>query len=153
MRILFAVASLAFAVACGSSPTSPSLERSLRLTVSISRSVVPAGETATITYRLQNVGPSAQTLHFSDSCQLLPYISSGYGLIMYPEGGSWMCATAITSLTLAPGDVKTEQVYVGSAAQGPYPYVHLGQGDYSAYARVPSSALQLQSDPVRFTVQ
>jgi hypothetical protein len=153
MRRLLASACLAFSVACGASPTAPSADGPFRLTVSASRSVIPAGETATITFRLQNVGSGPQTLHFGDACQLMPYVANGLGLIVYPQGGGWGCATVITSLTLAPGEVKTEEVHVGSAAQGPDRYVQLGAGQYSAYAKVPSSEYRLQSEALRFTVR
>jgi hypothetical protein len=75
------------------------------------------------------VGSDTVTLHFSDSCQLMPYVASSSGLIVDPPGGSWACATVLTSLTLAPGEVRSEEVHVGSAAQGPYRYVQLGAGE------------------------
>lgn len=152
----FAVLALACIVlaSCGSaSPTTPSQQGPLRLTGSSTRSFIPAGETATITFRLENLGPYALTLHFSDSCQLMPYIANAAGQIVYPGGGGWGCLTVITSLTLEAGGAKTVDVQVRAAAQVSYPYVALGAGDYSAYAKVPSSEYKLQSDPVRFTVQ
>jgi hypothetical protein len=152
MRILLAVACAAF-VACGASPTSPSQQGPLRLTASITRSVIPAGETATITFRLENLGSKNVTLNFADSCRLMPYIASSFGLIVYPQGGDWVCATVITSLTLRPAESQTREVKVGGVGQALDSYVPLGAGDYSAYARVPSNEHKLQSDPVRFTVQ
>jgi hypothetical protein len=150
MRILLACAVF---VACGASPMSPSQHGSLRLTATITRSVIPAGETATITFRLTNVGSDSVTLNFTDACQIRSYISSASGSIVYPAGGEWMCAAIVTSLTLAPGAVKTQDVQVRAAAQAPHPYVALSAGDYSTYAKVRSSEYTLQSDPVRFTVQ
>ena len=152
MRFLLALAG-AVLVACGASPTGPSQQGPLRLTASITRTVVPAGETATITFLLENLGSDAVTLHFSDSCQLMPYIASSFGLIVYPAGGSWACATVLTSLTLPAGGTKTVDVQVRAGAAASSPYVALGAGDYSASARVPSSEYKLQTDPVHFTVQ
>jgi hypothetical protein len=140
--------------ACGSaSPTGPSQQGSLRLTAGITRSVIPAGGTATITFRLDNLGSDTVTLLFGDSCQISPYIASASGLIVYPEGGGWVCATVITSLTLPPGGSKSQEVQVQAAADASYPYVALGAGEYSAFAKVESRSYTLRSDPVRFTVQ
>lgn len=152
MKTLLAVACAVLA-ACGASPASPSEQGPLRLTAAITRSVIPAGETAKITFRLENLGSDTVTLHFSDGCQLMPYIANAAGQIVYPEGGGWGCTLAITSLTLQPGGAKTVDVQVRAAAQASYPYVALGAGDYSAHAKVPSSEYKLQSDPVRFTIQ
>jgi uncharacterized membrane protein len=152
MRSLVAVMFAVFA-ACGASPTGPSELGPLRLTASITRTVIPAGETATITFRLKNVGSDSVTLDFTDSCQLVAYIANSAGKIVHPEGGSWVCAQVITSLTLAPGNEKTLDVQVRAAAQASPPYVALGAGSYSAYAKVPSREYKLQSDPVRFTMQ
>jgi len=152
MRSLVAVMFAVFA-ACGASPTGPSELGPLRLTASITRSLIPSGETATITFRLKNAGSGSVTLDFTDSCQLMAYIANSAGKVVYPEGGSWACAQVITSLTLAPGGAKTVDVQVRAGAAASYPYVALGAGDYSAYARVPSGEYKLQSDPVHFTVQ
>ncbi len=152
MRILLAVACLVV-VACGGSPSTPSQPGSLRLTGSITRTVIAAGGTATITFELRNSTSNSVTLNFPDTCQLMPYITSSYGLIVYPEGGGWVCATVITSLTLKPGEAKTLDVAVRAAATASYPDVALGPGSYRAYARVPASQNALQSDPIGFTVQ
>ncbi len=153
MRLFLAVSCL-LAVACSASVTTrPSAAGPLRPTASITVSVIPAGDTATIVFRLQNVGSDTVTLHFSDSCQLNPYVSSSFGLIVYPPGGGWVCATALTSLTLRPGESTTQELKVGGMGLSLNSYVPLGAGDYSAYARVPSSEYTLQSEPVRFTVR
>ena len=94
--------------ACGTaSPTSPSEQGSLRLTASVNRSVIPAGEVATLTFRLENGASHTVTLNFSDSCQLMPYVASASGSIVYPPGGGWYCATVVTSLTLQPGESRS----------------------------------------------
>jgi uncharacterized protein (DUF58 family) len=140
--------------ACGTaSPTSPSEQGSLRLTASVNRSVIPAGEVATLTFRLENRASHTVTLNFSDSCQLMPYVASASGSIVYPPGGGWSCATVVTSLTLRPGESETREVKVGGVAQPLDSSVPLGAGEYSSFAKVPSNEYKLQSDPVRFTVQ
>lgn len=152
MRMLFAAA-CAVLVACSGSPTSPSQQGPLRLTAEITRIVIPSGETATITFRLQNLGARTLTLNFSDGCQLLPYIANASGVIVYPGGGGWGCTLALTSLTLPPGGAKTVDVQVRAGAQATYGYVALVAGEYSAYAKLKNEVYPLQSDPVRFTVQ
>jgi uncharacterized protein (DUF58 family) len=140
--------------ACGTaSPTSPSEQGSLRLTASINRSVIPAGEVATVTFRLENRASHTVTLNFSDSCQLMPYVASASGSVVYPPGGGWSCATVVTSLTLRPGESETREVRVCGVAQPLDACVPLGAGEYSAFAKVPSNEYKLQSDAARFTVQ
>ncbi len=150
---LFALACAAFA-ACGSaSPTGPSEQGSLRLTARISRGVIPAGETATLTFQLENPGKDAVTLTFASACQISPYIVDASGAIVYPKGGSWACAAVITDLTVPAGGSKSQEVQVRAAADASSPYVALAPGEYSAYARVRSYSVKLESAPVRFTVQ
>ncbi len=150
---VFILAWALVAAACGASPSTPDQPGSLRLTPSINRSVIPPGETATATFTLSNPTSSAITLTFPDSCQISPYITSSFGLIVYPEGGGWMCATVITKLSIPAHGSKTVDVQVRAGGQASYPYVVLGQGQYRAYARVKSSTLTLTSDTVSFTVQ
>ncbi len=146
---------LAFAIAfasCSGSPSGPSEQGGLRLTGSITRSVVPAGETATLTFRLENLGSTPVTLNFTDSCQLNLYVTDASGATVYPPGGHWVCATVLTSLTLAPGQTERRDLKVGGYGQALDSYLPLGVGEYSAYVQVPSTTHKLQSDPVRFTV-
>ncbi len=150
---VFILACALVASACGASPSAPDQPDALRLTASIDRTVIPPGETATITYKLENPGSSAVKLTFPDSCQISPYISSSFGLIVYPQGGDWVCATVLTELSIPAHGSKTMDVQVRAGGQASYPYVALGQGQYRAYARVKSSTQTLTSKTVSFTVQ
>ncbi len=151
MKIVLVVACVAL-VACGGSPAGPSPQESLRLTASITQSVIANGQVATLTFRLQNLGPNTATLNFSDSCQVMPYIANTSGVV-YPPRGSWVCATVLTSLTLQPGESQTRDLKVAAGMTSLDSVAPLPSGDYSAYARVESTEAKLQSDSVRFTVQ
>ncbi len=140
--------------ACGgNSPASPSSQGGLRLAGSTTRTVIPAGQTATITFRLQNDGSDTVTLNFSDGCQLNTYVAKVSGEVVYPPGGNWVCTLALTSLTLRPGESTSQDVRVASWNSSLDAYTPLKAGDYLAYAKVTSRERSLQSDPVRFTVQ
>ena len=158
MRIrpaVFILACTIAAVACGAAiTTSPSQTAgSLRLTARISQALIASNGTATITFVLENSGSDTVNLTFSDSCQISPYIARSSGPVVYPEGGSWMCATVVTHLSLPPHASKTVDLQLRAAAQASYPYVALAPGQYSAYATVKSDLASLKSDPVVFTVQ
>ncbi len=140
--------------ACGSATISgPSQQGPLRLTTRSSRTTISPGQTATVTYQLENLSTLTITLHFADGCQILPYIAKASGEIVYPGGGGWGCTLALSSLTLPAGGSKTLDVTVGAASEGPYPYVSLSPGSYSAYATVRSGELSLTSASVLFTIQ
>ncbi len=127
MKIVFAVACVEL-VGCGGSPAGPSPQDSLRLTASITQSVIPAGQTATLTFRLQNLGSNPVTLHFSDSCQVLPYVSDTSGVV-YPKGASWACGAVVTSLTLQPGGSHTQDLKVAAGMTSQETVAPLSPGD------------------------
>jgi hypothetical protein len=134
--------------------TTPSDDEPLRITTTITQSTIPRGETATITFRLENISPVDIRLFFNSSCQLLPYISdSKAGFVVYPAGGNWACAQVITELTLKPGGAVTQEVRVRAPENGAVPGVSLSPGDYETFARLDDLAFRIRSVPLRFTVQ
>lgn len=156
MRLLHALPGLfslvALASACGGVVTGPSQQGPLRLTGAITSSVVRAGETATITFKLENLGSDKIELTWSDGCWFQPYIANASGSIVFPEGGQYVCTQVISTVTLQPGGSETRTIQL-RAGNTTGPYVGLGAGEYSAYGKLQSYSHKLQSDPVRFTVQ
>ncbi len=134
--------------------TGPSDEGPLRL-VTISQATVPPGETATITFRLENVSMGDIRFTFNSSCQILPYITDPRsGLVMYPAGGNWACATVITELTLRAGGSVQQEVKVRAADGTLVPnVVALPAGTYEVHARLDDLAFRLKSEPMSFTLQ
>jgi len=144
--------SLVLAACNGSSPSSPSDSPALRLTASISQTILQPGDIATLTFRLENAGPETVTLQFPSACQVSPYIESLPGTVVYPGGGQWACAQILTSLTLAPGASKVEELRVHGGMSELSSVLGLPPGDYAAYARIENAAT-LQSEKVAFAVR
>lgn len=151
MRTLI-LAGLMLAACGGSSPSSPSDSSALRLTASISQSLLEPGDIATLTFRLENAGSDTVTIQFPSACQVKPYIERPPGTVVYPGGGEWGCAQVLTSLTLAPGGSKVEELRVRGGLSEMSSAFGLPSGDYAAYARIDGSST-LQSQNVAFTVK
>jgi hypothetical protein len=139
--------------ACGgASPSSPSPSPSgLRLTATISQTILQQGEIATLTFRLENTGSSAVKVQFPSACQITTYIATESGTVVYPGGGAWACAQIVTALSLGPGEAKTEQLRIRGGLSDMSSVYGLPAGRYVAYARIDGSYV-LQSAPVPFTV-
>jgi hypothetical protein len=143
------------AAACGgTTPTSPSQQGPLSLTVIAGPSRLGAPNPALLFFiSLTNNGSETLTLTFPSSCQVMPYIAERRtGRIVHPAGGSWACATVITTLTLVPGEARIEPVTVATVAAVPE-IVQLPPGDYVIYAKVDEAKYHLQSASYPFTLQ
>ena len=139
-------------IACADTPSAPSPAPDVRLLAQISPSTIAAGETATITFRLENVTTNDVELTFSSSCQISPYISLR-GAVTYPSGGGWVCAAVITKLALPAGGSVTREVFVRAADAAEYPVVALAPGEYVAYAKLDASSNPVASPMIPFTVR
>jgi hypothetical protein len=119
----------------------------VRLTVSASASEVTRGSPVNLHITLANEGMQAVTLHFSDSCQINPYIRDSAGEIVLPGGGAWGCLTVLTSLTLAPqGSVSRDFVWRGSTDfASEMPLRPLPAGSYLFSAKVPAAEMTLSA--------
>lgn len=103
--------------------TSPGPGGGLEFTATVSRSTIRVGEAATFVLTLHNRGPEVITLHFPDSCQIMPYIADNEGRRVYPSLG-WGCYLALTRLRMDPGQIVTQVIEVrGGAVQ---PTIHEG---------------------------
>jgi hypothetical protein len=138
-------------LACGDTPSAPSPATAVRLLAQISPSTIARGETATITFRLENVSPNDIELTFPGSCHILPYISLG-DTVTYPSGG-WECATVITKVALPAGGSVTREVLVRAADAAAYPVVALAPGEYAAYATIDAYSYAMTSPMIPFTVR
>jgi hypothetical protein len=150
---LFA-ASAALTLSC--SATSPG-GGDLTLEATISRSVIPVGQTDTLTLRLRNLSAYPVSYRFSSSCQLVPFIEHGPTQIVYPPGAAYVCAAVLTTLTIPPGGVHlVVQEIRGVVPQAPpQAGIALAPGTYSAVAVLqPNSQTgELRSAPVTFRVE
>jgi hypothetical protein len=136
-------------VACSGTTEADSSAKvgAIRLSVSSSSDEVARGSPITFRVILLNEGAEAATLHFGDSCQIVPTIRNAWGEVALPSGGRWGCATVITQLTLLPGEpVIEEYVWTGSTAfQSEMPLRPLPPGAYFFTAEVPQGAATLKA--------
>ena len=104
--------------------TSPTSAGPLRFEAKVSPGTIRVGETATFTLVLQNTGSETITLNFASTCQIVPYVSTPTGVVVYPRSGGWYCGEALTQLRLEPGTIVVQSIDVhGGAAQ---PTIHTG---------------------------
>ena len=133
----------------------PSLE-GLRLEVLAARTTIDIGDTLSVAVRLQNSGSVPIHLTFSSSCQVLPYIEAALtGRVLYPAGGTWVCATVITNLVLAPGAEQTRTLLIrgANAVTEPGPGLPLAPGSYVLYARLAHADYPLKSAPLSLQIR
>ena len=156
-RFSFALAlsvASASTLACASAPEAPD---GLSLVATISRSTIPLGDTATLSFRLKNLTADPISLTFGSSCQVTPFIElDGNGVVVYPLGGSSACFTVITTLTLPGyGEHIVTQTVRGDAVQQASSIPSLPPATYHAYAVLEhnSREIQLRSASVVFVVQ
>jgi hypothetical protein len=141
--------------ACGGTqmPTSPSQQGPLTLTVNPIPTLVATPGTAMFSIALKNTGSEAVTLNFPSSCQVMPYIAErGTSRIVHPAGGSWGCATVVTTLTLVPGEARIDPITVTTGSTPPSAVI-LPPGNYIIYAKVDDAKYHLQSASLPFTLE
>ena len=134
--------------ACSDStaPTSSARFGDIHLTVAASSREVLRGSPLTFHVELVNEGSSEATLHFKDSCQIVPTIQNALGEIVIPPGGDQGCLTVLTQLTLLPEQPFVRD-YVWTAGStgfqlGATPTL-LPAGSYFFSAEVPSDEATL----------
>ena len=135
----------------------------LLLTLAASPASIAPGDTARLVARLANHNDHAVRLDFSTGCQILTHVESAEGRVVYPYGGGWGCTTALTSLTLAPGEVReqvlrwTGQSYDHDRQTFAPVYSPLPAGSYRAYAVLSGSLgadrVELRSNTETVTVR
>lgn len=151
-RVIVIAAAVSLA-ACGS-PSAPSDQGPLRLTVEPLRPLTGSPSTAEFALKLQNTGPMPVAITFPSSCQVMPYVvARGSSRIVAPEGGGWSCLAVITNLTLAPGETHTATAHVVAGTDQRSPFIVVPPGEYAIYARLEDSTFKLQSDSVPFSVR
>lgn len=123
---------------------------SLVLTATISKPVFAIGDTATLVLTVRNATALAVTLHFSSTCQVLPFIWDATSMV-HPQGGGWGCGAALTQLTIAPGASHVRSVVVhGGVLREPQPFVALNPGEHYGYLELGDR--KGRSAPVRWVV-
>jgi Intracellular proteinase inhibitor len=147
-----AVTGMLVAIGACSEATAPTSSTTIgpnliRLTVSSSSAVVVRGSPVKFAVSLVNEGAASATLHFGDSCQIIPTIRNELGEIVLPSGGTWGCLTVLTQLTLLPGEpVRQEFIWTGSTAfQSEEPLRALPPGKYFFTAEVPAGEATLRA--------
>lgn len=135
----------------------------LVLAVTASPAGITPGDTVRLVAHLANRNDFPVRLDFPSSCQVLPYVEGPDGKVVYPYGGGWGCLTVLTSLQLAPGEVK-EQVFKWTAQRTDYDrqtsrpvYTPLPAGEYRAYVVLNGSGergtVTLRSNTEKVTVR
>ena len=139
--VLVCAAILAAACDYDASPSRPS---PVSFTASVDRSVIPAGERAVVTFRLENRTSDALVLRFPNGCQILPFIrESGTNRTVYPDSG-WVCAQALSILDLAPGETVAREVTVEAGVSTAAGVLPLGPGSYVAVATLGDSSVEAE---------
>ncbi len=157
MRIL---PSLALAL-CGSVLGRPAwsqdsttrLTTHLRFETTVSRSPIPIGDTATLLFRLRNLGPKAITLRFGSTCQVFPHVArQETGEPVYPSGGLPVCGAMVTYLTIpAQGERLIPLQVRGRTGTEAARRQVLTPGDYVAYSTL-AGPFALKPDTLAFSV-
>ncbi len=154
---LFRIGAFAAAVAlaaCGASPSAPSEQGPLRLTVEPLQTLAGSSSTAEFALKLRNTGTTPVSLTFPSSCQVMPYVvERSTGRIVGPSGGGWVCATVMTSLTVGAGETHTETAHVKTGTDTLSPFIVVPAGDYAIYARLEDTMFKLQSESLPFSVR
>src|SRR5215203_1026355 len=115
------VAAAAAAGGCSGSPTGPSWDAPIRVSLTPLPTFVGSPNAAAFAATVANVTTGAVELTFPSSCQLLPYFTDGVtGRPVTPLGGGSACATVITHLTLQPSMSMTQPIMV-KAGTAPEP--------------------------------
>lgn len=126
----------------------------LRFETAVSRSPIPVGDTATLLFRLRNLGPKPITLRFGSTCQVLPHVArQETGELVYPSGGLPVCGAMVTHLTIpAQGErLIPLQVRGRTGAEAARRQV-LAPGDYVAYATL-AGPYTVRPDTLAFSVR
>ena len=158
MRIL---PSLALAL-CGSVLGRPAwsqdstarLTTHLRFETAVSRSPIAVGDTATLLFRLRNLGPKAITLRFGSTCQVFPHVArQETGEPVYPSGGLPVCGAMVTYLTIpAQGERLIPLQVRGRTGTEAARRQVLTPGDYVAYSTL-AGPFALKPDTLAFSVR
>jgi hypothetical protein len=132
----------------------PSGQEDIHLYGEIDRSAIAAGEVATVTFRLESVAATPVTLDFASGCQIMPYVAEADGgTVVHPEGGTWACTMALTTIELPPGGTETRTLRIAAEGTDAGADVTLPPGDYVAYARLEDRVYQLVSTSLPFTIR
>ena len=155
MRILFIQVALASIVTGPAWPQDslPLRLADLRLEVGVSRSPIAVGDTATLSFRLRNLGSASISLTLG---------CAGYPMLAFTvrkSDGGWerprrllppICVPAMWTLTIGGGADTTFRVAVAGRAAAPT-WQHLTPGEYLVYAAL--LGYGVFSDTVAFTVR
>lgn len=127
----------------------------VRLTTSASARELTGGSPVTLRIALTNEGAEAVTLHFRNTCQILPFIRDSRGANVIPDAGGWGCGTALTEMSLGPGQsASREYVWTGSTAfQSEMPLVPMPPGRYYFTAEVQAEEGALRSAPIELILR
>jgi hypothetical protein len=140
--------------ACGGSPSAPSPD--LPVTVTLSPFPVPPGSGASVAFSamIRNRTASAVDLTFPASCEVLPhFVDRRTRQPVTPRGGDPVCATVITQISLPP-QVGIARVFLIKAGETPEGSVSvLPAGSYEIYARLEDQVYHAESDRLTFDLR
>jgi hypothetical protein len=118
--------------------TSPKATGPLLFEAKVSPSTIRVGETATFTLVLQNTSAEPIVLNFPSSCQVVPYVGTTTGQVVYPHAGGWGCYQALTQLRLEPGAIVVQSIDVHGGEIQPTIYTgpQLAPGSYKLWGEL-----------------
>lgn len=132
----------------------PSGQEDIHLYAEIDRSEIGPGEVATVTFRLESVAVMPVTLEFASGCQIMPYVAEvDTGAVVHPEGGTWACTMALTSLELPPGGREIRTLRIQPEGTEADADVALPPGQYLVHARLEDRIYHLVSTSLPFTIR
>jgi hypothetical protein len=132
----------------------PSGQEDIHLYAEVDRSEIGPGEVATVTFRLESVAVMPVRLDFASGCQIMPYVAEAdTGVVVHPEGGTWACTMALTSLDLPPGGRETRTLRIRPEGTEAEADVALPPGEYLVHARLEDRIYQLVSTSLTVTIR
>ena len=138
---------------CYQDPSVPKQRDEILLRLTVSKEMLRAGESDTITVTATNNFGERIQIRFPDACIVFAYIRDPRGRVVTP-GRGWSCIPVVSTLVLDPDEVRTFTfVWTGlSEFAGTLQPTPLAPGEYFATATLESGDFAVHAPPVRVTL-
>lgn len=133
----------------GVSPSVVSESEGIRLTLQTDKPEYAPGEPVVLTFEVKNMTSVVHSFNFSDACQHEFSIRNGDTLV-WNLGHDRMCAQALTSFDLEPGEVWVRSDAWGQQTNKGEPVT---PGAYDAKATLTQAGKPLDSEPLRIVIR
>ena len=121
----------------------------VRLTLQTDKLEYELGEPVAMTFEVKNTSDARRTFEFSDACQYDFLVHQGGGLV-WSVGHDRMCAQALTSLDLGPGETWTRSDAWDQRSNKDEP---VGPGTYDVTASLMRMGTPLDSDTLKIVIR